>query len=50
MGDNPEPPSGDTHPQNLDTIYKQNKATHADLAAIQEELRAIRALLEQRPA
>jgi hypothetical protein len=50
MGDNPEPPAGETHPQNLDTIYKQNKATHADLAAIKEELRAIRALLEQRPA
>lgn len=50
MGDNPEPPGGETHPQNLDTIYNQNKATHADLAAIKEELRAIRALLEPRPA
>jgi hypothetical protein len=50
MGDNPDPAAGETHPQNLDTIYKQNEATRSDLAAIKEELVAIRRLLEQRGA
>jgi hypothetical protein len=47
-GDNPDPGGGDTHPQNLDTIYKQNEAVQSELAAIKEELAAIRQLLEQR--
>lgn len=45
LGDAGEP---ETHPQNLDTIYKQNETTRTDLASIKEELAAIRQLLEQR--
>jgi hypothetical protein len=48
MGDNPDPADGDTHPQNLDTLYQQNQAARSDLAFIKEELAAIRQLLEQR--
>ncbi|HEX6675516.1 MAG TPA: N-acetylmuramoyl-L-alanine amidase [Actinomycetes bacterium] len=44
-GDVGEP---ETHPQNLDTIYKQNEAMQSDLTTIKEELAAIRQLLEQR--
>jgi N-acetylmuramoyl-L-alanine amidase len=38
MGDNPEPPGGETHPQNLDTIWKQNEAILAELRDIREVL------------
>jgi hypothetical protein len=46
VGDDPDPAGGDTHPQNLDTIYRQNEAIQGDLAAIKEELAAIRQLLQ----
>jgi hypothetical protein len=47
VGDDPDRPEGETHPQNLDTIYKQNETARTDLLAIKDELRAIRELLEQ---
>jgi len=43
-GDDPNPPSGDTHPNNLENLFKK-VAMKSDLTAIQNDITAIKELL-----
>jgi len=38
LGDNPDPAGGDTHPQNLDSIWKALNAVRADVISLKETL------------
>jgi len=42
LGDNPEPATGETHPQNLDSIWKQLRATATAVERIRSDLEAIK--------